>query len=146
MPVTSITEARDDILDVFKTAWDAGTTAIVGSVPEVRYHIVEVADTPPEDSYWAWVAVEHVDGGHAAIGTVLFEHEGIFTVQLYGPSTNEGLANVDALVDLVLVAFEGKCSDNGVWFRNARVNEVGPERGFFQVNVLVDFVYTLTRQ
>lgn len=146
MPVTSITEARDDIHALFKTAWDAGTTAIVGSVPEIRYQTVEVGDEPPEDEYWVWTSVEHVTGGHAALGTVLFEHEGIFSAQLYGPSTEEGLADIDALVDLVLAAFEGETTTNGVWFRNARVNEVGPDRGWFQVNVLVDFVYTLTRQ
>jgi len=145
MPIATITEARDDILSVFKTAWDANTTAIVGSVPEVRYQTVEETALPPSTGYWAWVAVEHVEGGHAAIGTQLFEHEGIFSVQLYSPLTTQGIENLDALVEVVLAAFEGKQSTNGVWFRNARVNEVGPSRAWFQTNILIDFVYTIAR-
>ena len=145
MPVTSITQARDDILTVFQTAWDANTTAIVGSIPEVRYRLVEESAIPPADGYWAHVSVEHVDGGHAAIGTRLFEHLGLFTAQLYSPAEAAGLDNLDLLIQVVLDAFEGKYSTNGVWFRNARVNEVGPGRGYFQTNVLVEFVYTTAK-
>jgi len=145
MPISNVTQARDDIHTVFKTAWDANTTSIVGSVPEVRYRFVEQDTEPPEANYWAWAAVDHVTGGHAAIGTSLFDHAGIFSVQIYGPNTSEGFSVLDSLVEVVLAAFEGKQSANGVWFRNARVNEVGPERGWYQVNVLIDFEYTITR-
>lgn len=145
MPVANISEARDDILAVFNTAWDANTAAIVGSVPEVRWQWVEESDPPPTGTYWAWVAVEHVEGGHAAIGPGLFEHQGIFTAQVYGPTSTQGISNVDTLVEVVLAAFEGTYSANGVWFRNARVNEVGAERGWIQVNVIVDFEYTIAR-
>lgn len=145
MPVTSIAQARDDILTVFRDAWNANTAAIVGSVPEVRYHEAEVAEVPPSDEYWCLAAVTHVDGGAAALGNRIFEHAGLFTAQIYGLKEDQGNQKLDALVKVVLDAFEGQYSANGVWFRNVRVNEEGPVRNWFQVNVIAEFLYTVTK-
>lgn len=149
MPITTITQARDDILEMFTTAWNTNTPAITGTVPEVRYQGVEEASEPPTGDPWARVSVTHVTGTQSSMGETgnrNFEHAGIVTMQLFVPmEDDDGLGIMDQLIKVAVDAFEGECSTNGVWFRNVRVNEVGPDRPWFNVNVLADFEYRIVK-
>jgi len=131
-------QATDDILGVFKTAWDTtGWDAV--------YTNVATPQKPPTGSDpWARVTLQHVTGNQASLtgglGTARYSRAGILTIQIFTPA-GEGLLEAHNLAKIITDAFEGTATANGVWFRNARVNEIGPDGDWYQVNVLIDFTY-----
>ena len=52
MAATQI-QAKDEMFAMFKTAWDAGATAITTTVPPVYYHGVQKPTTPEANKYVA---------------------------------------------------------------------------------------------
>lgn len=143
MPVATIAEGRDLILDHFKTAWDAGTPPI----PLVLYDDRKL-DLPPDDTY-ARVTVQHnvfeqrTLGGKPSLGGSgrRFRRSGIIAIQIF-TINDAGLTTSDALVDLIVDAFEGEdTSSDEVEFINVRANEVGHDGAWHQTNVLAEFRY-----
>lgn len=137
-------QARDEILGRFRTQWNADTPAVTDdySVPEVQWQ--GVRQSAPEDtaSPWARVTVRHTDGDQATLGSSgsrLFSRDALVTVQIFVP-VGEGLALADQLAKIAVDAFEGKKAGE-VWFRRVRVNEVGPDGPWFQVNVVAEATY-----
>lgn len=136
----TLAEANDEILTLFKTAWD--TTGHVADYANVER---PVTVPPTTTAPWARARVQHTFGEQDTLagptGTQRFRRDGLFTCQIFVPS-GEGLSEAYSLAKTVMDAFEGASTDSGVWFRNARVNEVGPDGEWYQLNVLVDFTYT----
>lgn len=129
-------QANNEILAFFKTAWDTtGHLAL--------YENVEGAKPTAQDP-WARTVLRNGEPGPTsltgALGTHRFERTGILMVQIFIPN-GEGLSRGYALGKIVVDAFEGKATASQVWFRNARVNEVGPSGEWYQFNALVDFRY-----
>ncbi len=130
-------EGNIDILTLFKTAWDTtGFTALYPNVP---------GEPPKAQVPWARVTLQHTGGGQGslsgALGTKKWDRNGVLIVQVFVPN-GEGLSQAYSLAKIVTDAYEGVSSPlRGVWFRNARINEVGPDGEWFQVNALVDFMY-----
>ncbi len=56
-------------------------------------------------------------------------------------TAGEGLELAYSLAETVVSAFEGTTTERGVEFRNTRLNEIGPDGDWFQINVLADFTY-----
>ena len=142
----TFTAARDEILTVFKTAWDAGadTAGKVVIYPDAKNQVPKTNDADSNPNLWARVSVIHDTGGQATLGGIgnrLFRREGSVTVQVFTP-IGTGLSIADRVYKIVVDAFEGKTSASGnVWFRNVRVNEIGPEGSWFQTNIIIDFEY-----
>ena len=130
-------QAVDDILGLFKTAWD--TTSYIAIYPNVGGEVPSNVENP-----WARATVQHIDGGQASLsgglGTQRWERSGIFTVQIFVPS-GEGLSEAHILGKLITDIFEGVSTTNGVWFKNVRINEIGPDGEWYNLNVLIDFTY-----
>lgn len=129
-------EAKDQILALFKTAWDTTGYGVVYPNKE--------GDKPNDAVPWARVDIEHFDGGDASLsgvdGTKRYERDGVFTAQIFVPS-GEGLSEAYTLANTVSTAFEGKTTAGGVWFRDVRIREVGPTESWFQLNVKATFNY-----
>ena len=129
-------EARQEILTTFKTAWD--TTGHPAYYENIREDLTSSVEP------WARVTLRHVTGRNASItggiGNQRFERTGNLMVQVFVP-TGEGLTEGLTLAKVVADAFEGVSTASGVWFRNTRVNEIGSEGSWFQINVIVDFLY-----
>jgi hypothetical protein len=128
-------QAKDEMLDKFKAKWDL--TGYPVSYQDVR------KQRPREDDPWANVFINHASGGQRAFGgnnQRTFNRTGFITVQLFTPS-GKGLQEAYDLAKVVSDAFEGIATPGGVWFRNVRLNEVGRDGEFFQLNVVVEFVY-----
>ncbi len=130
--------AYDEILTFFKDVWDATTwLALYENVP---------GDKPEAGSLdpWARVQVRTVTGNQASLsgdlGTLRWDRGGNVIIQIFVP-LGEGLSEAKQLVKIVLDAYEGVTTPNGVWFRNARQNEVGSDGVWHQTNVIVDFTY-----
>jgi hypothetical protein len=96
---------------------------------------------------WAVFVVKHATGSQKTLGGVgsrMFERTGIAIASIFTPTGN-GLSDSYVLAKVVANAYEGKSSDNGVWFRNVRIQEIDSEGQFRQLNVLTDFEYTETK-
>lgn len=129
-------EARDEIFAVFKTAWD--TTGYPAHYQDVRKR--RSRDEEP----WAVVTLNHSSGFQATLsgasGSRTFARLGFVTVQIFTPS-GKGLQESYDLCKVVSDAFEGVSTPGGVWFRNVRLNEVGRDGEFHQLNVIAEFRY-----
>jgi hypothetical protein len=136
----TVTQARDEMLATFRTAWTAGPPS---STLPVLYP--DVSQEVPSSGAWARVMVKHSYGEQATLsgetGQRRFRHTGIITVQIFTP-TGDGQVLNDQLIAIAKGAFEGVTTSPGrIMFRNVRINEVGQDGQWFQVNVLADFEY-----
>lgn len=143
---TDINTAYDEMLEAFKTAWDAGAgTYNGGTVPEVRYDGVGEQGPPDGEEPWARVTIRHAGGFQATLlgdaQVTRFRRDGIITVQVFFPLSRGGLSNARSLAGVAKSAYEGQATASGVWFRNVRIQEVGPDGPWYNVNMLADFEY-----
>lgn len=141
-----INTAYDEILGAFRTAWEANAGAFNGGTPpEVRYDGVGDPGPPDSDDPWARVQIRHLTGTQASLAGAdakrRFERAGIITIQVFWPLSQAALSNARSLADVAREAFEGKATVSHVWFRNVRVQEVGADGSWYQVNILADFEY-----
>jgi hypothetical protein len=129
-------QARDEIFEVFKQAWD--TTGY-----EVHYEDVRKQRSKDEEP-WAVVTLKHAAGFQStlsgSVGNKTFTRLGFVTIQIFTPN-GKGLQEAYDLAKVVSDAFEGVSTSGGVWFRNVRLNEIGRDGEFFQLNVVVEFRY-----
>lgn len=130
-------EAVDAMQAALKAAWDPTTY-------NMHYqNVVPQADRVPDaNEPWGRVYIEHTQGFQATltgVGGRRFRRRGVITVQIFVP-TGEGLSQAYTLGKVVTDAFEGQ-DVSGIWFRNARINEVGPDGNFFMIVAMVEFEY-----
>lgn len=129
-------EAKNEILDIFKAAWDP-------TGYPVHYEAVR-EDRSTDQNPWAVVTLQHAAGFQSTLnganGTRTFTRLGFVTVQIFKPS-GKGLQEAYDLAKVVSDAFEGTATPGGVWFRDVRLNEVGRDGEFFQMNVVAEFRY-----
>lgn len=129
-------QARDEMFDVLKAAWDTTTYDIFWE--DVR------KQRGKNEKPWATVTLQHASGFQStlsgAVGSRTFTRLGFITVQIFTPN-GKGLQDAYDLAKVVSDAFEGTSTPGGVWFRNVRLNEVGRDGEFFQLNVIVEFRY-----
>jgi len=128
-------QATDQILDLFIAAWD----------PAIPIHYEDVRkQRSPSDEPWATTQIRHAAGRQTTLasanGSSRFAREGLLTIQIFAPG-GKGLQDAYALAKVAVDTYEGSATPGGVWFRNVRLNEVGRDGKFFQVNVLVEFLY-----
>lgn len=140
--------ARNEILGVFRMAWEANSPAVNGgTAPVVDYE--GLAFTPPPTAAWARPVVRHTVGRQATLAgdpsfpLRRFEKRGIVTVQVFQPLTKGGgLVLVQSLAEVAKAAFEGvNTTPSNIWFQNVTINEVGSDGPWFQMNVVASFRY-----
>lgn len=126
-------QARDEMLAVFKAAWDTtGFVAVYSDVP---------GTAPTSEQAWARVSVRHATGGQTGLSpTTLkrFTQSGTLIVQVFAP-VGDGLSKVYELAQLLLLAYSQ--SRGSVWYRRMRIQEVGNDGAFEQINFITDFTY-----
>lgn len=130
-------DAVDIILDIFKTAWE----------PRAAFYEDVPGSAPTSEQTWARASVKHSDGNQtsmgSATGTRKFTDQGTVFVQVFSPVGDGSTASREAAKD-VLNAFRD-ARDPSVWFRNAKLNEVGSDGAFYQTNVSATFSYDTVR-
>jgi hypothetical protein len=129
-------QARDEIFALIKTAWETtGFNMVWPDKPNTK---------PSGRTPWARTTLRHSTGQQATIasfsGVSRWFREGVLTIQIFTPS-GEGLSRAYDLAKVISDALEGVSTSCGVWFRNTRLNEVGPDGDWFQINVMTDFNY-----
>jgi hypothetical protein len=138
--------ARDAIARIFWEAWKTNTPALNGGdVPPVFWPGVIEPSPPPVKEAWARYTIQHFTGTQDTLGGAgsrLFNRTGLVTIQVFIPLKKEGnLALLEQLAMVAKDAFEGNSTSEGVWFRNARIQEVGASGNVYQFNVLAEFTY-----
>ncbi len=140
----TITQARDDVYGMVKTAIEASSYTDLKIVwDDVEQ---ELADTSQADrggpDPWLCVEAMHVGGGQTSLGrpSARFTRYGLLRCTIYTPK-GLGMSTADEIAQIVLDAFEGQSSPRGVWFRNCRLNERGPDGIWRRTDVLIDFQY-----
>lgn len=128
-------QAVDEILTIFKTAWDTTTY-------DVFYQSVKTSRGSSTDP-WAVVSISHAGGFQATLsgvtGSKTYRRQGELEVHIF-TAVGKGLQEFYNLAKVVTDAYEGS-STGGVWFRNVRINEIGRDGEFVQNRVVVDFQY-----
>lgn len=137
-------EARRAILDAFWIAWKthAPVAARTSSIPVVQWEDQEPTEPADPSKSWARVTVKHGPSAQRSLGDGLrrFERTGLVIVQAFSPRDARGCETSLALATVAKNAFEGK-STQGIWFRNCRAAEVGPDKGWYQSNAIAEFNY-----
>lgn len=97
-----------------------------------------------DEKPWAAVTLKHASGFQSTLsgvtGSKTFKRLGLLTTQIFVP-TGKGLQEAYDLAKVISDAFEGTSTPGGVWFTNVRLNEVGRDGEFFQLNVIIEFSY-----
>jgi len=147
--MTDYEQAINDIFGLFNTAWTAGSTAIVGYVPEVRWPGVEVATAPDRSKFWARVSQKTINETQSTLRNgssgQRYTNSGVCYVQIFCPvSVSGSISKGRKLAEVARDAFRGKHSVNGVWFRNAKIVEMPTEQDWFAFTVQTDYIYDET--
>lgn len=145
MSLPSFGDARDEILGLFNAAWTANAGAVNGgTVPQVAWPGVN-AEVPDPEAAHVRVFLRHVDGRQVTFGQVgqrRFNRKGLVTIQVFTPNAKRtGLSLAENLATIARDAYEGIGTASGIWFRNVRIQEVGPDNGLYQMNVVAEFEY-----
>lgn len=138
--------ATDEIKGLFLVDWRAFAPALNGGVmPRIEWQGVDSGEPPPADAPWARVTVRHSNSPRQTLakrGERRVTRLGVVIVQVFTPvSDGKGLLLAQQLAIIARKAYDGKGTDSGIWFRNARVREVGADGTWEQINVALDFQY-----
>lgn len=145
------TEARDEIFGMFRLNWGNLAGAVVGGdPPPIIWQGQEQLAPQIVNGAYARAVVLHQSGMQASLagdtGIKMWRRSGVVIVQCFGPlSSGKGLTIAEGLATIVKNSFEGLASPGGIWFRNVRINEVGPNDAWYQVNTIADFTYDEVR-
>lgn len=127
-------EARDEMLANFFAAWK-----------ELNYPVVWTdvpGDVPNAKTVWARVVIRHANGGQGSLsnehGKKRWFKDGTIFIQIFSPVGDGSVAGYLA-ADAVMDAY--KTARDCVWYRNIRMQELGSDGAFEQINVLIDFSY-----
>lgn len=141
--MTTVIEARDEMMETFRTAWMASETS-----QELPVIYPDVSDEPPTSGGYARITVAHTGGTQATLanaeGKRRWRSTGTLTVQLFTPPGG-GQVLSDKLVTIAKNAFQGVSTAGGVVFRDVSIREIGAVSGWYQANVLVAFEYDEVR-
>lgn len=151
----TVAEARDAIMATFRTAWlaDGATSGIPVKWPDVAQGEFppKTQDGNNDPTPWARIVVNHNPGAGGQgnlsgdTGQRRYERFGNVITSLFA-ATGDGMKTLDDMARVTMAAFEGvRHTATGVVFFRVRLQEVGPDGSYTQVNVLADFEYDEVR-
>jgi hypothetical protein len=146
MPCT-YTQACDEMFDLFNAAWNAGSSAIVGYVPTIRWQDNDTGVLPINTAFWCRVSIQTIASGQTsfcssvdAAGKRRYTTNGLFVIQIFGPKNRpEAAGEMRDLVEMILPTLRSKTTN--VILRKATPNEISPENGCSRTNVFCEFEY-----
>lgn len=136
MSVT-IGEARDEIEQMFATAWGGATQLVFDDTTAQPDRGNDAHGNPNE---FARVTIKHNGGGADGVSNKSFLYHGVVIIQIF-TAYGMGQTRSDALLLLAMKAFRGKKTPGGIWFRSVAPHEMGHDGSYFQVNVTATFEY-----
>ena len=147
---TTYSAAVDEINAIFWNDWNSTKTSdIVGYVPAVRWEFVESQELPDSSKVWCRVSTQTVGIEQTTLSDSVGEQghrrytaTGLVFVQIFCPKSLAQAGEFGrALSQVARNSFRGKSTQSGIWFRNARVNELPMEDLYYRFNVISEFEY-----
>lgn len=135
----NVNEACDVMNGVLLDAWGGAGYA----TNNIRWKDV-AGDVPTEDFIWCRVTIKHSESPQTSFGddtsnAKRYSNEGTVFVQCFAP-VGSGMEAARTIAEIVVKGYRNSRHAD-VWFRNARMKEVGTSGAFEQINVLTDFTY-----
>lgn len=132
--------ARDEVFAMIRAAVLAEDADV-----KIYWQGVPANNSPNSQDSWIRVEMQHVAGRQASLagvdGVRRWNRTGFISVQCFAPLAGGSVQKATKLAGVVRDALQGKATASRVWFRNARVNEIGEDRDWFNVNAIIDFDY-----
>lgn len=136
-----------DAIKVRDEAFGLISAAVVAYDPTVKLYWqgVPANDQPTSNDIWLRVSLQHVTGRQSSLagedGVRRWNRTGFISVQCFAPLARGSVQAATKLACVVRDALQGKQTTSCVWFRNPRINEVGEDKDWFNVNATIDFDY-----
>ncbi len=155
--MASYDEVIEEAFGVLRTAWNAGSVAIVGgsTIPPILLEDTDQTGAAPgtaptvsdptggtrviaSNEAFARYSFKHKTGQNAAVGKKLFRRDAVLMCQFFYPRRGGvGKAKAAALARLAQSAYESAGTSH-VNFVRVSLREVGPSGPWYQVNVSAD--------
>ena len=139
--------ARDSMATMLMNAWAAQDWAGLGftGAPDIEWQGRGVSDALTiEKPYIVWRA-EHAEAPQAAFSDSAekaYENNGMIIIQCKGPLLpGNGFEVAQRMAIIARNAYRGKQTPECIWFRNARISEVGADGGWYLFNTYIEFQY-----
>lgn len=140
--------ARNSMATMMATFWAAQDWAAlgIGAAPFIEWQ-GRGADSGPSVTlpYAIWAARHSAApqrGLSDQFGYQNYETIGLITVQCKAPLIDgNGFEVAERMAIIARDAYRGKQTPDCIWFRNARIQEVGPDAGWFLFNAYIEFEY-----
>jgi hypothetical protein len=139
---------ENEIRKFIYSHWVDRSEEIVSYVPEMRFQGIETNDPPGVPTFWARLSVVSLTDQQATLSTCSvvaytrrYRDNGRVVVQLFGPRTGPDVSEkLKRLAELVQNRLRGGKTENGIWFRNARIDaNLSPESLFQRINVVCEY-------
>lgn len=139
-------DAIDEMFGTVKAVNDAGSVAILGYVPELRFQGVPLATKPAMDKVWLRTSQMNVTEDQASLSDInetrMFETVGLLYVQVFCPRDVAGsIENGRALASLFRDAFRQQSNSAEIWYRKQKLVELPETADNYPINVIVEFRY-----
>lgn len=125
------------LINTAVTAWDGSVKKYWEGVPGQA--------APTSNDIWLRASLQHVVGRQSSLagvdGVRRWNRAGFISVQCFAPLARGSVQKATQLACVVRDALQGKQTASCVWFRNPRINEVGEDKDWFNVNATIDFDY-----
>lgn len=142
------TEAKDEMRTVFYDQLTAEAAAIVGYVPEVRWCSKEYPTKPDIEKMYIEDEFAVAESPQKAFAICsgnkkLWQTQGLVTFKIYAPQhQSNAKERSELLAEKLRQAFRAPRLNSSVWFRNARIHDMYPEKGYIRTYLTIEFSYT----
>lgn len=139
-------QAREEVYEHFTERWIASD--LRNPMPGIRYQGKEKGEVP--DGAYVRISMQQVTSPQSAHtmrddpgpSGAQFTTHGLIFVQVFMPaSERDGFYKGELLATLARDIFRNTETPSGVWFRNARFNELEPDGSKLRWNVKVEYEY-----
>jgi hypothetical protein len=141
--------ARNQINQFFYVNWNLNSNSVAGYVPEIHWQGVEKRGLPDANHTWLRFSQQTVDERQSTLSSDVFQFgekrysiEGVLIIQIFAPKSEmRAWENCGKYAQIVKNMFRGQGTQNCIWFRNARIQELPQEELYYRMNVTVEYYY-----
>lgn len=141
---TDYVAAIDEMFNRAKTGV-ASVAAVVGiATPWVRYFGRDAETVPPASKFGVEVSQVTATSRQTAFGVAArrYTTTGTLYIKVFAPQAGaNGYEIGRRWADGIKNTFRSGQTTAKVWYRNARVQELLPEKGAYRFNVAIDYIY-----
>jgi hypothetical protein len=136
----TVQQATDDVYGTISLAMRALFPAVVR-----KYDGIDDHKPPAMDKSWIFAVLRHATGRQGSLagdtGKRRWTAVGTLIVQVFVPMEKTGRTGAVNIASALKSVVQKTQTENGVWFRNVTINEIGEDKGWYQVNMSATFTY-----